>query len=163
LAGPGAVIRRSIQVVADDPLQRHKTLNYWRKRIAYEAALADGCDEVLCVTPAGLACEGTRSNLFLVADGRLCTPICTGPLLPGIMRRLVLERAARVGIETVECPVPLDHLATASEAFLTSSVRGILPIAQLFDHRFPAPGPITDRVWTDTLAWLQSGGGSDTP
>jgi branched-subunit amino acid aminotransferase/4-amino-4-deoxychorismate lyase len=158
LARPGVVIKKSIQVAADDPLQRHKTLNYWRKRIAHEAALADGSDEVLCVTPDGLLCEGTRSNLFVVVGRRLHTPSLDGPLLPGTMRQLVLERTRGLGIETVEAPIALDELAKASEAFLTSSVRGILPIAQLFDYRLPAPGPITNRIWTDTSAWLESGG-----
>ncbi len=158
LARSGAVITRSIQVAIDDPLARHKTLNYWRKRIAYETALADGSDEVLCMTPSGLVCEGTRSNLFVVAGGRLWTPSALGPLLPGIMRGLVLEQAVRLGIETVEAPLPFTQLATADEAFLTSSVRGVAPIAVLMNHQLAAPGPVTSRIWGSILPWLESGG-----
>ncbi len=158
LARSGAVITRSIQVAIDDPLARHKTLNYWRKRIAYETALADGSDEVLCMTPSGLVCEGTRSNLFVVAGGRLWTPSALGPLLPGIMRGLVLEQAVRLGIETVEAPLPFEQLAMADEAFLTNSVRGVAPIGALMDHQFAAPGPVTSRLWEAILPWLESGG-----
>ncbi|MGO9463026.1 MAG: aminotransferase class IV [Isosphaeraceae bacterium] len=158
LAGSGAVITRSIQVAIDDPLARHKTLNYWRKRFAYETALADGSDEVLCMTPSGLVCEGTRSNLFVVAAGRLWTPSALGPLLPGIMRGLVLEQAVRLGIETVEAPLPFEQLAMADEAFLTNSVRGVAPIGALMDHQFAAPGPVTSRLWEAILPWLESGG-----
>jgi branched-chain amino acid aminotransferase len=154
----GAVIKRSIQVAIDDPLARHKTLNYWRKRIAYEAALADGSHEVLCVTSSGLVCEGTRSNVFVVVGRRLWTPGADGPLLPGNMRRLVLEHAARVGLETVEAPLRLTQLATADEAFLTSSVRGVVPISLLLNHRLAAPGPVTSRLWGAILPWLESGG-----
>jgi len=154
----GAVITRSIQVAIDDPLARHKTLNYWRKRIAYETALADGSDEVLCITPSSLVCEGTRSNLFVVVGRRLWTPSAFGPLLPGIMRRLVLEQAVRLGLETVEAPLPLAQVAVADEAFLTSSVRGVVPIALFMNHQLAAPGPVTSRLWGAILPWLESGG-----
>jgi len=154
----GMVITRSIEVAIDDPLARHKTLNYWRKRIAYENALADGSDEVLCVSRAGLVCEGTRSNIFVVVARRLWTPSADGPLLPGIMRRVVLEQAARLGIETVEAPLPLAQLATAEEAFLTNSGRGVAPIAVLLNHPLAAPGPVTSRLWGAILPWLESGG-----
>jgi branched-chain amino acid aminotransferase len=154
----GAVIKRAIQVAVDDPLARHKTLNYWRKRIAYETAAADGCDEVLCVTPSGLVCEGTRSNLFVVVEGRLSTPGTDGPLLPGVMRQLVLEQAARLGLETLEAPLPLAELAAADEAFLTSSVRGVAPISVFMNHSLAAPGPVTRRLWGAILPWLESAG-----
>jgi branched-subunit amino acid aminotransferase/4-amino-4-deoxychorismate lyase len=154
----GAVIRRSMQVATDDPLARHKTLNYWRKRIEYEAALAAKSDEVVCITPAAHLCEGTRSNLFFVFGRQLVTPTADGTLLPGVMRRLVLEHAVRVGLETVEAPLPLKELSTADEAFLTSSVRGVAPIAALMNYQFAAPGPITNRLWDSILPWLESGG-----
>src|SRR5438128_1858355 len=83
------------------PLARHKTLNYWRKRIAYTQAVEEGADEVLCVTPDGLVWEGTRSNIFLIKGRRLLTPATDGPLLAGIMRRVVLDHAARLGLEVV--------------------------------------------------------------
>jgi branched-subunit amino acid aminotransferase/4-amino-4-deoxychorismate lyase len=142
----------------DDPLARHKTLNYWRKRIAFDAALAAGSDEVLCLTHQRFICEGSRSNIFLVESGRLYTPGTEGSLLPGVMRRLVIERAARIGLEVEEGPLPLERIATAGEAFLTSSVRGILPIARILDAVFPAPGPIARQLWNDILPRLESGG-----
>jgi branched-subunit amino acid aminotransferase/4-amino-4-deoxychorismate lyase len=153
-----AVIKRSIQVAADDPLARHKTLNYWRKRIALTEAFEEGADEVLCVTADGLVWEGARTNLFLVRDGHLITPGTDGPLLPGIMRGVVLERAARMGMGVGETPVPTESLAAAEEAFLTNSVRGMLPIARLFDRELPAPGPVTQQLWGEILPWLESGG-----
>ena len=49
-------------------------------------------------------------------------------------------------------------VVTAGEAFLTSSVRGMLPIARLMNAELPAPGPVTRRLWNDILPWLESGG-----
>ena len=155
---PGAVITQCIQVTADDPLARHKTLNYWRKRIAHAQAVEDGADEVLCLTPERLICEASRANVFLVDGRRLSTPGLDGPLLPGIMRRVVLERAARIGLEVEEGPLPVERIFSADEAFLTSSLRGILPIARLMEHELPAPGPVTRQLWDDIVVWLESGG-----
>ncbi len=73
-ANRAAVIPRSIQVAVDDPLVRHKTLNYWRKQIAWSQARQEGADEVLCVTPDGLVCEGTRTNIFFMLGPRADHP-----------------------------------------------------------------------------------------
>ena len=154
----GARILRSILVDPDDPLIRHKTLNYWRRRIEQDRSANDFADEVLCVTPDRLICEGTRSNLFLVSAGRLITPGTNGPLLDGVMRRVVIERARYCGIKVVEGPVSLDAIALADEAFLTNSVRGILPVSRLLHAEMPAPGPLTRRVWDEVFVWLVSGG-----
>jgi len=159
-AHEAAVILGSIQVAPDDPLARYKTLNYWRKRLAWTRAIEEGADEVLCVTPEGLLCEGTRSNVFLVRDGRLFTPGTDGPLLPGIMRRVVLDHAGHLGLAVCEGRVPIDSLATADEAFLTSSVAGMLPVGRLLGRDLPAPGPVTQRLWSSILPWLESGGTS---
>jgi branched-subunit amino acid aminotransferase/4-amino-4-deoxychorismate lyase len=155
---PGAIVTRSVEISADDPLARHKTLNYWRKRIAYDEALESESDEVLCLAPGSMILEGTRTNLFLVEGRRLCTPGVDAPLLPGVMRQVVLDRAAQLGLEIDEGPLPLARIEEASEAFLTSSVRGMLPIARLMSAGFPAPGPVTRHLWSEILPWLESGG-----
>jgi branched-chain amino acid aminotransferase len=154
----GAIVTKVIEVPGDDPLARHKTLNYWRRRIAYADALESGSSEVLCMTFEGLICEASRSNLFLVEEGRLITPGLEGPVLPGVMRRVVLDRAAHLGLEIEEGPLPPERAASATEAFLTSSVRGVMPVARLLDAEFPVPGPVTQRLWSDVLSWLERGG-----
>ena len=143
-----------MQVATDDPLTRHKTLNYWRKRIAQAQAIQAGSDDVLCLTPDGLICETCRANVFLVEGRRLITPGLDGPLLPGVMRGVVLERARRLGIEVEEGPVPLERISTTDEAFMTNSLWGMLPIARLMDRELPAPGPVTRQLWDETLPWL---------
>ncbi len=153
---PGVVITQYIQVNADDELSRHKTLNYWRKRISHAQALENGSHEVICVTPERAICEATRANVFLVKGDRLSTPGLDGPLLPGIMRKLVLERASRIGIEFEEGSLSIERLFSVDEAFLTSSLRGIVPIARLMDHELSAPGPVTRQLQDELSAWLSS-------
>ncbi len=158
----GAVVSRTIQVAADDILARHKTLNYWRKRMAQAEGAAHGSDDVLCVTADALVCETARANIFVIEGRRLSTPGLDGPLLPGIMRSVVLERASagELDLDVCETTLSIDRIRNADEAFLTSSLRGILPIARLLDREFPAPGPATERLWSEILPRLQQFEGS---
>ena len=152
--GPGAIVEGTWGVSYDDPTIRHKCLNYWPRRLAHERATALGADEALSVTPDGLLWEGSRTNLFLVLGDILATPKGDGPLLPGIMRGVVLERAQTFGIEAIEGEFSADSFEVADEAFLTNSVRGIIPIARLFSRQFRAPGPVTRQLREDVRGRL---------
>jgi branched-chain amino acid aminotransferase len=156
----GVIITETCQVPDDDCLARHKTLNYWRMRIVQANGAANRSDDVLCVTPSGFICETCRANIFLIEAGRVYTPSLGGPLLPGIMRGVVLARARHIGLEAVECLLPLERIRTADEAFLTNSLRGMLPIARLLDRELPSPGPVTRQLWRDVSNWLEAGGKS---
>jgi branched-subunit amino acid aminotransferase/4-amino-4-deoxychorismate lyase len=143
----GAVLAVAhFQVAWDDPLARHKSLNYWARRLAAERALDLGADEAIMTTPDGRAWEGSRTNLFLVRRGALITPGLDGPLVPGVMRALVLELAAAEGISVQEAAPTLAELDAADETFLTNSVRGIVPVGRTPGRTLPAPGPVTARL-----------------
>jgi branched-chain amino acid aminotransferase len=158
----GAVVAPAPWTLAyDDLLTRHKTLNYWSKRLAHERARASGVDEVLFATPDGRFWEGSRMNLFLVRDAALITPDLGGPVLPGIMRGLILERAPEVGLSTQERSVLGEDLEGADEVFLSNAVRGIVPVGRTPARTFAAPGPWTLRLRTQIEQWLlHQGGGS---
>jgi branched-subunit amino acid aminotransferase/4-amino-4-deoxychorismate lyase len=156
----GAVLGDPWEVARDDPLARHKCLNYWRRRLAYEAAVAKGYDEALSRSPDGCFWEGSRTNLFVVMGRVLSTPSAGGPLVPGIMREVVLERARRLGLDVREGELTRTLFPMVQEAFLTNSVRGIIPLARL-GRKLSAPGPITKRLDNDIRAWLEGGASSD--
>jgi branched-chain amino acid aminotransferase len=142
-----------------DPLASHKTLNYWPNRLMYEQARREGFDECVTLSPDGNIWEGSRSNLFIVEGGELRTPPPSGPILPGIMRGLILEMTDRLGLDVHEAPVGLfDGLFQPEEVFLSNSVRGINPVRAWGEARFPAPGPVTRRLWDEIRRWLESGG-----
>lgn len=153
-------------VGSTNPLARYKSLNYWERRVASELAHVRGADETLSQSPAGTPMEGTvwegsRTNLFVVIGDRLVTPAVGDeePIVPGIMRGLVLERAEALEIRTIQVPITADILDRADEAFLTNSVRGIIPLKRLGGREFDrVPGPLVSRLWDDVLAWLEAGG-----
>jgi branched-subunit amino acid aminotransferase/4-amino-4-deoxychorismate lyase len=144
-------------VAAADPLARHKTLNYWSKRLAFEQGRAAGADEVLLATSDGRIWEGSRTNLFLVRDGALITPDLSGPVLPGIMRGLVLERAAELGLEARQRSVSGADLERADEVFLTNAVRGLIPVGRTPGRTVAVPGPWMLRIESRIEQWLREG------
>lgn len=153
-------------VSTTNPLARYKSLNYWERRVASELARVRGADETLSQSPVGTPMEGTlwegsRTNLFVGIGDRLLTPAIGDeePIVPGIMRGLVLERADMLRIRAIQVPITDDILGRASEAFLTNSVRGIIPIRLIGGQALPeCPGPLATRLWDDILPWLESGG-----
>jgi branched-chain amino acid aminotransferase len=145
--------------VRTDPLAGHKTLNYWANRLMFEDARQGGFGECVTISPDGQLWEGSMSSFFAVVDGQLLTPPCAGKALPGIMRSLILERGTRLGLDVRETPLGLfDRLFRPEEVFLTNSVRGIMPVGEWGEARFPVPGPVARRLWDDILPWLESGG-----
>jgi branched-subunit amino acid aminotransferase/4-amino-4-deoxychorismate lyase len=142
-------------------LARHKTLNYWSKRLAYEQARSEGADEVRLATPDGRIWEASRSNLVLIQGDTLITPDLSGPVLPGVMRGLVLEHASAVGLAVREQGVLDADLDRADEIFLTNSVRGLSGVGRTAARNFAAPGPWTERLRRRIEDWLY--GGSSRP
>ena len=117
-------------VAPGDPHARHKTLNYWSKRLAHEQARADGADESIFSSSDGRIWEGSRTNLFVIRRQALLTPPRSGPIIPGIMRGLALELAGRANLEPAEADLSDATIAGADEVFLTNSVRGLIPLAE---------------------------------
>jgi branched-chain amino acid aminotransferase len=116
-----------------------KTTSYAENVVALDHAHERGGTEAIFANTAGALCEGTGSNVFLVMDGRLCTPPLASGCLAGITRELLAEI-----VEVDEVTVPLAALGEAREAFLTSSTRDVQAIGSVDGHELgDAPGPLT--------------------
>ncbi len=138
----------------DRTLPTAKTINYIPAVLALKKAKAAGAFEALYVNAEGIALECTRSNLFIIRDGRLITPE-TG-ILHGITRKVALERAA--GICEVELrSLPLDEVKGADEVFITSSTKEVLPVVQIDDAIIGdgKPGSLTIRIRDAFLAYIE--------
>jgi len=122
--------------------------------LAADAARAAGAAEAIMLRD-GEVLEGTSSNVFAVIDDRLVTPALRDAILPGITRGLILDLAARAGIEHAEIDgLPVAALRGASEVWITSSTREIFPVTRLDAAVVGTgtPGP----VWTRMRACLQA-------
>jgi branched-chain amino acid aminotransferase len=83
--------------------------------------------------------ETARSNIFVLRrDGTLTTP--QRNVLPGVTRKHVLQIAKGV-TEVNETDVQLSDLEDAKEVFITSSLKGVMPITHI-DGRPVADGKV---------------------
>jgi para-aminobenzoate synthetase/4-amino-4-deoxychorismate lyase len=120
-----AVLR--LPVPADDWRLRHKTTDRGFYDAARRAAAGAGADEALLLRDDGLVTEGSFTNVFVRrSDGRLVTPRADLGLLPGVLRRSLIEAD-----KVVEGVVTIDDLG---EGFLIgNALRGLMP-ARLLDR-----------------------------
>lgn len=125
-----------------------KASNYLPNILSLASAQARGGYEALSVATGGEILEGATSNVFLVHGGVVSTPPLSMGILGGITRRLVIEAAASDGLTVVERLLFPPDLYRAEEAFITSSLREVVPVVRadgvvLGDGR---PGPISKRL-----------------
>ncbi len=99
--------------------------------LAWQALSEKDAEEGLLLDEQGLVVSGVACNLFMVRDGGLLTPDLSHSGVCGVMRRAVLERAARLGIRTTTAELHPVDLQRADEIFLTNAVFGIWPVRQL--------------------------------
>jgi branched-chain amino acid aminotransferase len=109
---------------------------------------------LLIVNRAGEILEGISSNFYAVIDGVLRT--AGKDVLEGITRRIVLQAAASV-IPIEYRPLKVREIDRATEAFITSSSREVMPVIQIDDQIIGVgqPGPIAQTLlakYRDDLA-----------
>ncbi len=143
----------------ESPLNALKTTSradYVHARIEARTA---GADDALFLTIDGYLSEATSANLFLVRDAVLATPSLSCAILPGTTRDWILRWAATAGLRPDEAWLTVRDLAEADEAFLSSSVAGILPVTRFAGEPIGSgkPGPWTLRARADREAFIRGG------
>jgi branched-subunit amino acid aminotransferase/4-amino-4-deoxychorismate lyase len=115
-----------------------------RKYIARE-----GIFEALLVKD-GMILEGMTSNFFYAGRNAIAPYLGTAQdeILLGVTRQIIIEIAQNNRLEVKYQPLKRDQLATASEAFITSSSRGVVPVIQIDQVTIGqgTPGPITKKL-----------------
>jgi D-alanine transaminase len=95
-----------------------------------QQAVEQDCVEAILIKE-GYATEGAASNVFAVIDDVLITPPKTHEILPGITRDVIIDLAQANQVVVQEDVISLEALQLASEIWLTSSTREILPVTSL--------------------------------
>ena len=108
-----------------------KTTSYGENVVALALAHSEGAREAIFGNVSGNLCEGSGSNIFIVANGQLITPPLSSGCLAGVTRALVLDICHRIGIEVNQIDFPMADLTSVDSAFLTSTLRQIQPIESI--------------------------------
>lgn len=116
-----------------------KTLSYAANMVAMRQAQEVHADDAL-VTDDGVVMELSIGAIAWVVDGVVRTPDPAQlPILDSVtVRHLTRVAEVQYGVWTFD-----QLLADASEAFVLSATRPVLPVAGIDDREFPAPGPVT--------------------
>lgn len=123
-----------------------KTTNYLKAVHMWPEVEAAGATELL-YHAKGEWLECSRSNFFVVQQGRLLTPP-VGQVLGGITREVVIELAREQGISVEEKPLPLDILTQAQEAFISGTTKKVMPVVEIDGEKIGsgAPGPVSRQL-----------------
>ncbi|MGL4409830.1 MAG: chorismate-binding protein [Zoogloea sp.] len=123
---PGAdpsVVLSPIAMDSRNPLLAHKTT----ARAVYDAELTRvmgaGHFDALFVNERGELTEGARSNLFLEIDGELLTPPLASGVLPGVLRRSLLDSG-----QAREAVLYPSDLHRAGATWVGNSLRGMISV-----------------------------------
>jgi branched-chain amino acid aminotransferase len=130
---------------AADAAHGAKVGNYLASLLALRAARAAGAHEALVLDAHGRIIEGTTSNVFLVQGGALVTPPEEAGILAGITRAHLFDVARSQGIPVRLASFTPEELASADEAFLSSTIREVLSIVRIDGRAIGAgvPGRVT--------------------
>ena len=159
-----ALVASAVRRDPQNPIATLKTTSRADYVYARIEARRAGADDAIFLTITGHLSEATTANIFLVrtaADDvlELATPSLDCAILPGTTRSWLLRWAESVGLRPVEGWLTPDELAAAHEAFVSSSVAGILPVTRFNGHPIGSglPGPWTRRARADREAVFAQG------
>ncbi len=145
-------------VTVEDPRWAHceiKTTALLPNVLAKNRARNDGFDDAIFVTTSGEIREATSANVFFVRNHTLVTPAATRSILHGVTRRYILQCARSINIPVEERSVNIDDLASAEEAFLSSTTLDVMPVTSVNSKPIADgnPGPVTLKLY-DTFVDL---------
>ncbi len=125
-----------------------KTGNYLNNVLAITEAVSEGAHDALMLNHKGFIAECTTSNFYFVKDGTVKTPSLECGVLRGVTRRTILLVAEENGIPVEEGKYSPDELASADEAFVSSTTKNIVPVTRFGGRPVGngLPGEITRRL-----------------
>ncbi len=130
-----------------------KSLNFLPNVLGRGEANSKGLFEGIFVDSNEGVLEGTASNIFIVKNGKIKTPVAgsgraAGGVLPGVTRGVVIKIAKRKKIPITEARITEAELMRADEIFLTNTLWEIAPIKKIENKKIgkSVPGPVTERL-----------------
>jgi len=120
----------------------------WAENLTrYERAHQQGLDEVILLNERGEVAECTSANVFIVdSEHRVWTPPLSSGGLGGVTRAVLLEEIRVPEIAIAEKPLLPADLASASEVFITSTTRELLPVVSIEGLPIQGGRAVCDRL-----------------
>ena len=114
-----------------------------------------GYDNALLLDMLGNVAETGTSNIFIVKDGHVMTPVPNGTFLSGITRARTINLLGEYGFKTTERVLSIRDFLEADEIFSTGNHSKIVPVTR-FQERELQPGPVAKKARELYWEWAHS-------
>ncbi len=122
---------------------------------AIQRARDTGYDNALILDMLGNVAELATSNVFIVRDGRVFTPVPNGTFLNGITRQRVIALLREAGYAVGETTLRYEDVYAADEIFSSGNYSKVVPVTRI-GNRDLEPGPVTARARELYWEWAKS-------
>ena len=113
-------------------------------------ARSKGFDNALVADAMGNVAETATSNIFMVKDGEVFTPISNGTFLAGITRARHISNLSGAGHKVHQAVLNFKDFEDADEIFMSGNMNKVTPVTA-FEERLYQVGPISKK--TRRLYW----------
>tara|TARA_B110000483_G_scaffold242064_1_gene326694 strand:+ start:211 stop:1056 length:846 start_codon:yes stop_codon:yes gene_type:complete len=114
-----------------------KSTNYLANIMAKHEADERGAYDALFLGAKDEIAEMTTASFFVVENGIIKTPQVSSGILPGITRMKVIELAQKLNMSVLEEDIFIRDIEKWDGVFITSSIRGIMPVRQIDSWSIP--------------------------
>ncbi|MCZ4279610.1 branched-chain amino acid aminotransferase [Kiloniella laminariae] len=104
-------------------------------------AQARGYNNALVADALGNVAETGTSNIFMVKDDIIYTPVPNGTFLNGITRQRVIKLLREAGREVRETTLSFEDFLGADEVFMSGNISKITPVVKFEERDYPI-GPV---------------------
>ena len=129
----------------------------WAMNLTWlEVAQTRGFDETILLNERGEVAECTSANIFAAEGDRVWTPPLTSGCLPGVTRELLLHQIHVPGYTIEEKALAPADLERATEVFITSTTRSLMPVVEVEGRAIPQSGEACTALRTAFAAYVDA-------
>jgi branched-chain amino acid aminotransferase len=118
-------------------------------------AFSRGFNNALVCDALGNVAESATSNVFMVRDGDVFTPVPNGTFLNGITRQRIIKLLRALGYAVHESILQYKDFHTADEVFLTGNLAKVTPVTA-FDSTTYEIGEVAMKARAAYMDWARS-------
>ncbi len=139
-----------------------KTGNYLSSILAMEKAESEGFNDILWSNSDGELTEASTANIFFMSRAgdniEFITPAAHSGILLGITRGTMIDLMRGAGIPVKEEIVFADEIPRFDEAFLCSTVRGLVPVNRIDRHKMHSArnGSVFRHIERLFITWVET-------
>ena len=125
----------------NNPIYRHKTLNYLTNYLELKKAKKLGFSDTLFVDTKNNILETAIANIFFIKGNQIYTPPEKLPLLPGIIRKKLLKIKEVGKFKINEKIIKFEEINEFDAVFTTNSLKIISPVSKINNLHFDTEIP----------------------